>query len=134
MEPIPEAFQDLLAEEPTYATFVTLLPDGLPHLSVVWIDYDADANRVLVNTERGRRKERNVRSDPRAGVLAAEPDSWFRWLSVSGEVDEVTEAGAREHIDELARRYTDREEYGNPIRTSRVLLKLRPEHVVTYGE
>ena len=134
MESIPEAFHDLLSEEPTYATFVTMLPDGLPHLTVVWVDYDAAANRVLVNTERGRRKERNVRGDPRAGVLAAEPDSWFRWLSVSGEVDEVTTDGAREHIDELARRYTDADAYEQEVETERVLLKLRPEHVVTYGE
>lgn len=133
MAEIPEPFYDLLAEERTYATLTTMLPDGLPHNTVVWIDYDPEANRVLVNTERGRRKERDIRVDPRAGVLAAEPDSWFRRISVAGEVEEATEEGAREHIDELARRYTDRDSYGNRVQTSRVVLKLRPEHVVTYG-
>lgn len=133
MSSIPERFHDLLREKRTYATVTTMLPDGLPHLSVVWIDYDPDGDRVLINTELGRRKEKNVRGDPRAGVLAPDPDSWLRWLSVSGEVDEVTEAGAREHIDALARRYTDDESYTRPVRTSRVLLKLRPEHVVTFG-
>lgn len=133
MASIPEPFQDLLTEKRTYATITTMLPDGLPHLSVVWIDYDPAADRVLINTERGRRKEKNVRDDPRAGVLAPDPDSWLRWLSVSGEVDEITEDGAREHIDALARRYTDDESYGRPVQTSRVLLKLRPEHVVTFG-
>ena len=132
MAGIPESFYDLLTEARTYATFTTMLPDGLPHNTVVWIDYDPDANRVLVNTERGRRKERNVRDDPRAGVLAADPESWFRWISVAGEVDEVTTEGAREHIDALSRRYTG-EDYRNPIQTERVIVKLRPEHVVTFG-
>lgn len=130
---IPEEFHGLLTEERTYATLTTMLPDGLPHNTVVWIDYDPDANRVLVNTERGRQKERNVRNDPRAGVLAPDPGSWFRWISVAGEVDEVTEDGAREHIDALARRYTDADAYQRSVRTSRVILKLRPEHVVTFG-
>lgn len=129
---IPESFHDVLTEERTFATVTTMLPDGLPHNSVVWIDYDPGADRVLVNTERGRRKERNVRQDPRAGVLATDPESWLRWISVAGEVDEVTAEGAREHIDELSMRYVG-EAYGNPIRTERVLLKLRPEHVVTFG-
>ena len=129
---IPEAFYDLLTEARTYATFTTMLPDGLPHNTVVWIDYDPDEDRVLVNTERGRRKEKNVRDDPRAGVLAADPESWFRWISVAGEVDAVTTEGAREHIDALSRRYTG-EDYRNPIQTERVIVKLRPEHVVTFG-
>ena len=134
MAEIPEAFYDLLTEARTYATFTTMLPDGLPHNTLVWIDYDPDADRVLINTERGRRKEKNVRNDPRAGVLAPDPESWFRWISVAGEVDGVTTEGAREHIDELARRYTDAHEYTNPIRTERLILKLRPENVVTFGE
>jgi len=133
MSSIPEPFQDLLAEEPAYAVLTTMLPDGLPHNTVVWVDYDPEADRVLVNTERGRRKERNVRNDPRAGVLAVDPDDWFRWISVSGEVDRLREDGAREHIDALARRYTGAEEYGNPIRTRRVILEIRPEHVVPFG-
>lgn len=132
MPSIPEKYHDLLTETATYATVTTMLPDGLPHMTVVWVDYDPEADRVLVNTERGRRKERNVRSDPRAGVLAADPDDWFRWVSVAGEVDEVTTEGAREHIDELARRYTGQDSYTNPIETERVILELRPEHVVTF--
>lgn len=134
MAEIPEAFHEMLTEQRTYATLTTMLPDGLPHNTVVWIDYDAAMNRVLVNTERGRRKERNVRADPRAGILAPEPDSWFRWLSVSGEIEEVTTEGAREHIDVLAQRYTGEATYGQPIETERVLLKLRPDHVVTFDE
>ena len=134
MSSIPEPFRDLLVEKPTFATVTTMLPNGLPHLSLVWVDYDPEADRVLVNTERGRRKERNVRNDPRAGLLAPDPDDHFRWLAVSGEVDRLREEGAREHIDELAGRYTGSDAYGGPIETTRVILELRPDHVVTQGE
>ena len=98
----------------------------------MWVDYDADEDRVLVNTERGRRKERNVRENPKVGMGMTDPDNRYRALSVLGEVDEMTEEGAREHIDELSQRYTG-EEYQPEIRTARVLLKIRPDEVIAHG-
>ncbi|EFW92709.1 PPOX class putative F420-dependent enzyme [Haladaptatus paucihalophilus DX253] len=131
MSSIPTEFQELF-EKPVFAYFATLTPDGLPHVTPVWVDYDADEDRVLVNTERGRRKERNVRENPKVGMGMTDPDDRYRALSVLGEVDEVTEDGAREHIDDLSRRYTG-EEYQPEIRTARVLLKIRPDEVIAHG-
>lgn len=131
MPSIPEAYWDVLVEKRTYATLATLWPNGAPHLSSVWVDYDPDEDRVLVNTERERQKEVNVQRDPRVGLIAVDPDDPYNWVSVSGEVDELTEEGAREHIDELGRRYTEADEYPNPIETRRVLMKIRPDRVMT---
>ena len=132
MEPmasIPEEFRDLF-ERKTFAHVATLMPDGTPHVTPVWVDYDADENYVLVNTERGRQKERNVSRNPRVGVSMTDPDDPYRALSLLGEVDEVTTEDAREHIDELAERYMGKDEYPNPIQTERVLLCIRPERVM----
>jgi PPOX class probable F420-dependent enzyme len=126
---IPDDFHDLFEKE-TFAHVATLTEDGLPHVTPVWIDYDEDDDRLLVNTERGRQKERNVRENPAVGVSMTDPDDPYRFLSVIGEVDELTTDGAREHIDELAKRYMDVEEYPNPIETERVLLRIRPDRVL----
>ncbi|WP_049922726.1 PPOX class F420-dependent oxidoreductase [Halopiger djelfimassiliensis] len=128
MASIPDDFQGLFEKE-TYAHLTTLLPDGTPHATPVWIDYDADADRLLVNTERDRRKEKNARNDPRIAVSMTDPDNPYRMLSVTGEVDEVTTDGAREHIDELAKRYTGEDEYPNPIETERVIISIEPQDV-----
>ena len=130
MTSIPESHQDLF-EKPTIAHFATLLSDGAPHVTPVWIGYDAEANRLLVNTERGRQKERNVTADPNVGVSMVDPENPYRHLSVTGEVDEVIEEGAREHIDELAQRYTGDPYDPNMIETRRVILKIRPDEVRT---
>lgn len=129
MAPIPEEFHDLFETE-TFAHVATLTDDGLPHVTPVWIDYDADDNRLLVNTERGRQKERNVQNNPAVGVSMTDPDDPYRFLSVIGEVEEITTEGAREHIDELARRYTDADEYQMEIETERVVLRIRPDRVL----
>ena len=62
-----------------------------------------------------------------------DPDNQYRALSILGQIDEITEDGARPHIDELAKRYTDHDEYQPEIQTTWVLLKIRPDEVTTRG-
>lgn len=131
MPSIPEEFHDLFAKE-TFAHVATMTPEGMPHVTPVWVDYDAEADRLLVNTERERRKERNVSQDRRVGVSMVDPDNPYRHLSIIGEVDEITQDGAREHIDELSQRYVGTD-YQMPIENSRVLLKIRPDEVIAGG-
>lgn len=130
MTDVPEGFHDLF-EKATFAHVTTMTPDGRPHATPVWIDYDNEDNRLLVNTERGRRKERNAASDPTVAVSMIDPENPYRFLSVTGEVTEITTDGAREHIDDLTRRYMGEDEYPNPIQTERVILRIRPDEVFT---
>lgn len=128
MASVPERFHDLF-EKRTFAHVATLTEDGMPHVTPVWIGYDEDADRLLINTERGRRKERNLTKDPSVGVSMIDPDNPYRSLSVIGEVEEITTDGAREHIDELAQRYTG-DEYQVPIQTERVILRIRADEAM----
>lgn len=132
MASIPAAYRDLFDRE-TYAAFATVMPDGTPQVTPVWIDYDGE--NVLVNTARGRQKERNVRANPNVGVMVMDPDDPYRYLSIRGEVVEVTEDGAVEHIDELARRYMDVETYPNhgEEQGPRVKILVHPDHVIASG-
>jgi len=50
-----------------------------------------------------------------------------------GEIEEVTTEGAREHIDELTKRYMGEDEYPNPIESERVVLRIRPDEVFAGG-
>ena len=133
MASIPTEFHDLF-EKQTFAHVATLTPDETPHVTPVWIDYDVDRNRVLFNTVRGRFKERNLQRNPKVGVSMTDPDDPYRFLSIRGEVDGMTEEGAVEHIDELARRYMDVEEYPNKDQDegARVIVEIRPDHVATW--
>lgn len=139
MGSIPSEFRDLF-ERRTFAHVATLTESGVPHVTPVWMDYDPDADRLPVNTERGRQKEENVRRNPSVGVSTTDPDDPYRALSVLGQGDEATEDGVREHVDELARRYTDNEErytdneeYQPEIRTSRGIVEIRPDEVIPHG-
>ncbi|MHB9288751.1 PPOX class F420-dependent oxidoreductase [Halobacteriales archaeon Cl-PHB] len=125
MGPIPAEYHDLF-EKRTFAHVGTLLPNGAPHVTPVWVDYDADAGHLLVNTENHRQKTKNVEANPEVGVSMVDPDDPYRALSVVGEVVEITTEGARDHIDALSRRYTG-EDYQPEIQSERVLLRIRPD-------
>ncbi|MFC7215187.1 PPOX class F420-dependent oxidoreductase [Saliphagus sp. GCM10025334] len=134
MDSIPAAFADLF-ERKTVAHLATVMSDGTPQVTPVWIDRDEDGY-VLVNTARNRQKERNVRQNEKVGVSIPDPEDPYRYLSIRGEVEEVTAEGAVEHIDELTRRYFEREEYphhGDEV-GERVILRIRPDRVVTNGD
>ena len=100
--PMPDALLDLL-RRPSPCFLSTLMPDGSPQMTQTWVD--TDGRDVLINTVRGHQKVRNVERDPRVALNVADPDDPSRYFEVRGRVVEVTEEGAREHIDELSQRY-----------------------------
>ena len=91
MAAIPEKFLDLLQKK-AFAQLATLMPDGSPHVAPVWCDYDG--HNIIINTAKGRVKDRNMRRDPRVGIDILDPDNPYRHLSIRGRVVDMTEKGA----------------------------------------
>ena len=132
---IPPEFLDL-ADCPPVAALTTVMPDGAPQTSVVWCDFDG--THVRVNTMRGFRKEKNMRAEPKVTLLCFDPGEPLRYLEVRGEVVEMTEEGAMDHLDGLSLRYVGAAPYFGRCIDAKfretetpVLCRIRPTHVVT---
>ncbi len=127
-------FDDLAKEllsGPNFAAFTTILPNGHPSTHIMWVD--ADDTNVLINTETGRQKFRNIRNDPRVVVTVFDATNPYRYVEIRGRVvGTVTGTEAREHIDRLSEKYTGGP-YSNPIQSERVLLQIEPERVRGQG-
>ncbi len=134
MTAIPEDYRDLFDRQ-TFAHVATILPNGMPHVTPTWVDADDAYEYVLINTARTRRKERNLRKDSSVGLSILDPDDPYRYLSLWGEAVDLTEEGARDHIDDLARQYFDVDSYPSydDDPGPRVLVRIRPDRVVTSG-
>jgi PPOX class probable F420-dependent enzyme len=126
---LPDALLDLL-RRPSPCFLSTLMPDGSPQMTQTWVD--TDGRDVLINTVRGHQKVRNVERDPRVALNVADPDDPSRYFEVRGRVTEVTEDGAREHIDELSHRYIGRPYpwFGGRDQV-RLLVRISPEKVTS---
>jgi PPOX class probable F420-dependent enzyme len=101
--PIPESHLDLLTR-PIIAVLTTMMPDGQPQSSLVWVDVD-DFGCACVNTTRERQKGRNLAANPRVSLLLVDPEDTSRYVQVRGTA-EMIEDGAIEHLDRLTREYT----------------------------
>lgn len=130
-EAIPEKYRDLFAK-PAFASLGTLMPDGRPQVTPVWCDLEGDM--VIFNSAKGRQKDRNVRRDPRVSLAIIDPQNPYRYMEIRGRVVEITEHGAAEHIDKLAKKYlgVDKYPYAKPGEV-RVLYKIQAEHTTTMG-
>lgn len=119
-----------LLEGPNFGHLATLMADGSPQVSPVWVDYDG--THILVNTAEGRAKPRNVRRDPRVAVSIADQQNPYSSATIRGRVVEITHEGADAHIDKLAKKYMGQDRY--PYRApaeQRVIFKIEPDHVTS---
>jgi PPOX class probable F420-dependent enzyme len=129
--PFPEKFKDLI-EKKTFAHLGTLMPDGSPQVTPLWWDFDG--THVLLNSARGRAKDKNMRRDGRVALAISDPDNPYRYVQLRGRVVEVTEEGAKAHIDKLAKKYMGVDSY--KLRSAdevRVIYKIAIDRTQTMG-
>ena len=129
---IAENLKDLL-QRPIVVAFATSNPDGQPQVTPVWASLEGD--QVWINSAVGRRKDRNVRANPKVTVLSLDPQNPFHWVEIRGEVIEFDESDAAlAHINKLSGLYAGNDDYYsfNPDgrgNEQRVIYKIRPTRV-----
>lgn len=124
--PFPEKFLDLLKPETKSFLFLaTVNAKGIPQVTPVW--FDTDGENILINTNEGRLKDRNMKSQPEVAMVIQDPKDPYRYLGIRGRVISHTREGADEHIDMLSRRY-----YNKPWTyrqgQKRIIFKIQPTH------
>jgi PPOX class probable F420-dependent enzyme len=128
---LPDTYKDLF-EKQAFANLATLMPDGSPQVTPVWCDFDG--KNVIVNSAKGRQKDKNLRRDARVALAISDPQNPYRYLEVRGKVVDITENGADAHIDKMAKKYLGKDTY--PFRQPgevRVIYKIAPEHFSKMG-
>jgi PPOX class probable F420-dependent enzyme len=126
---IPDSHLDLFKKK-AFAHLATLMPDGQPQVTPVWVDFDG--RYVLINTAEGRQKDKNLQRDGRVALSIIDPENPYRYLEVRGRVAQRTLDGADQHIDAMAKKYLGKDTY--PFRQSgesRVIYKIEPKRITS---
>jgi len=127
MKPISDAWKAVL-KKPVLVHLSTLMPDGSPQTSPVWVDLEGEL--IVINSAEGRVKDKNIRRDPRVAVSVVDPENPYNHLTVRGRVSEITKEGADDHIDKMAKKYLGKDVY--PFRRPgevRVIYRIEPQVV-----
>ncbi len=125
---LDEFVQKLITGSKSFASVATLMPDGSPHVSVMWVD--SDGENIILNSAEGRVKTNNLRNDHRVAIAITDSENPYRQAMIRGTVVEDTHDGAMEHTDVLAKKYLglDKYPYHQPADV-RVIFKVKPERV-----
>ena len=72
---------------------------------LMWIDYKED--KILINTEQGRKKTKNIRLEPNISLVIFHPSDMYTCWEIRGIVEKIVQdTSANEHIDYLSNRYS----------------------------
>jgi len=133
MKNIPETHLDLLKDDKkAFLYLATLMPDGSPQVTPIW--FNTDGEHIVINTAKGRVKDRNMQARPKVAVCIQDPNNSYRYLQIRGSVVESTTIGADEHIDALTLKYRGIPKY--PSRQpgeQRIMYKIRVEKADAHG-
>jgi PPOX class probable F420-dependent enzyme len=126
-EPILKFF-----EERNFAFISTINKDGSPQVTPTWVDIDQEHGLILINTAVGRLKQINVSRDPRVSISMIDgTNNPYSMVTIKGKVVEQSKNEADEHIDKLARKYLNTDNYpGHSLGVTRIILKIRPEKIL----
>jgi len=124
-------YGDLITTKKAFAHVATLMPDGSPQVTPVWVD-SADGV-VVINSARGRVKDRNLKPGARVALSVQDPDNPYRYMQIRGRVAEVTEKGADAVIDSLAKKYLGVDKYPNR-RPGEVRVTYKIEPTSAFGQ
>ena len=121
-----------LANGPNYGVITTVLPSGKLQNHYIWVGTDGE--RLVVNTEIHRQKFKNVERDPNVTLTIRDEQDPYRYTEVRGEVVEVVRGQeARDHIDELSRKYNGQDYDPDDIKSERVMLWIVPSRQTILG-
>jgi PPOX class probable F420-dependent enzyme len=130
---IPESHRDLIRDNvKAFLYLATLMSDGAPQVTPIW--FNTDGEHLLINSAKGRVKDRNMRRNPQVALCIQDPANPYRYLQIRGKIIEITEAGADDHIDALTLKYRGIPKY--PSRQPgevRVKYKVQIEKVDAHG-
>jgi len=122
----PKKFLDLLKDETkAYLFLATAMPDGSPQVTPVW--FNTDGEHILINTNEGRVKDKNMKARPKVAMVIQDPSTPYRYLQVRGEVAEYVREGADEHINQLSFKYDDKP-FDHRAGQKRIIYKIKPTH------
>ena len=129
---IPEKYLPILTEKKAFAFLATVMSDGSPQVTPVWFFYKN--GKFIVNTARGRVKDKNMSKNAKVALSISDPDNPYAHVSVRGTIVSETEEGADASIDALTMKYMGKDKY--PFRRpgeTRVIYEIEPMSVATMG-
>ena len=127
MATVPDKYSDLFKfDKKAFAYLALVMKDGAPQVTPLWFDYDG--KDIIINTARGRVKDKILRRHPTVAMVIQDPNDPYRYVQLRGRVVEETEEGGYDMISHLNQKYHGSPDYPKRPGEVRVTYRIVPEH------
>ena len=88
-----------------FCALATKIDNKVIQNHLMWVDYKG--NKIIINTEQGRKKTENIRKEPNVSLVIFHPSDMYTCWEIRGVVRKIIQdSTANEHIDYLSNRYS----------------------------
>ncbi len=98
----PEVKQ--LIDRPNFAHFATLMPDGSPNATPVWVGRDGE--HLVICTSEGSLKAKNTKRDPRVAVSIVDFTNPYEEVQIRGRIVDRRPDPDLKTMDPISQKYT----------------------------
>ena len=126
---LPDNIRAIL-DGPNFAHLATIMEDGSPQVTTMWVDREGD--HVRFNTAEGRVKSANLRNDPRVAISIYDESEPYLNAAMRGKVIEFRHEGAEDHIHALSNKYEGKD-FSIPEGAVRVMLVVEIDSIGGYA-
>jgi PPOX class probable F420-dependent enzyme len=117
-----------LIDQPNVACVATILRDGSPHVTPVWVDRQNDI--VIINSPETTQKVKNLKRDPRIALCIYDLNNIHSRVVIRGKVTQITKNGAEDHIDKMEMKYNGEPRYPrHDAKNPRTIIRIQPTHI-----
>jgi PPOX class probable F420-dependent enzyme len=113
-----------------FATIATVMPDGAPQSSVVWVKRDGDT--VLFSTTTGRKKARNLTRDPRISISIFDIENPYDSVEIRGAAELIPDEG-KKLPRELSHKYLGEDPPPAEPDEIRLIVRVIPQKVIRFS-
>lgn len=93
-----------------FAAVATVMPDGGPQVTLMWVDTDGE--NIYVNSAKGRVKTNNLERDSRVAMAIFDTeDPYSHPFYVRGRAELIEDESALEHVNALTKKYMGQDTY-----------------------
>jgi PPOX class probable F420-dependent enzyme len=93
-----------LIDRPNFAHLATLMPDGSPHSTPVWVGREGE--HLVIGTSEGSLKAKNTRRDPRIALSIVDFHNPYEEVQIRGRVAEHHPDPDLKRLDAISHKYT----------------------------
>ena len=130
-----QEFEPILLQN-SFANLATILPDGSPHITPLWFQYNSSSKSISLSIEQNSIKDKNISKNTHICLSIQDPANPYHYVQIRGIVISKELDNDAQFSNSLFRKYSNNKlqhswfDYTNPL----YIVTIKPVHVTGWSK